>query len=144
MPLIDSSASGFYRFAAAHPNRTALIGPGSGTLTFGELSAKVNRVSHACRTLGRARGDLVAALVYNGWTYFELALATGQLGLYLVPLNWHQAPPEVAYIVRDSGAKVLVADAALAAALATVVGSLPESRFSVGGRVGGWMPYETL
>jgi len=144
MPLIDSSASGFYRLAAVHPNRTALVGPGSGTLTFGELSAKVNRVSHAFRALGLARGDVVAALVYNGWTYFELVLATGQLGLYLVPLNWQQAPPEVAYIVRDSGAKVLVADAALAAALTTVAGSLPEGRFSVGGRVSGWTPYETL
>jgi long-chain acyl-CoA synthetase len=144
MRLIDSSVTGFYRIAAAHPDRPALIGPGNRTLTFGELSAKVNGVSHALRALGLARGDVVATLVYNDWTYFELVLATGQLGLYLVPLNWHQAPSEVAYIVRDSGAKVLVADAALAAALTSVLGKLPENRFSVGGRVSAWMLYETL
>lgn len=144
MPSIDSGASGFYRFAAAHPDRAALIAPVSGSVTFGELSASVNGVSHALRALGLARGDVVAVLLYNEPVYLELVLATGQLGMYLVPINWHLTPTEVAYIVQDSGAKVLVAHAALAAPLGGVMGDLPGNRFSVGDSVSGWIPYYAL
>ncbi len=48
-------------------------------------------------------------------------LAAAQAGLYLVPVNHHLVGPEIAWIVADSGAKVLIAherfaDAAVAAA----------------------------
>jgi len=54
---------------------------------------------------------VVAAVLPNGHEYLELLLATGQVGLYLVPVNWHQVQAEIGYILRDSGAKLVVAAA---------------------------------
>jgi len=45
----------------------------------------------------------------NGIEYVELQLATGQVGMYLVPINTHLAASEMDYIVADSGASLVVA-----------------------------------
>jgi long-chain acyl-CoA synthetase len=144
----EPTAVGFYRTAAAHPVRTAFIGHDGKTLTFGELLHNVNKLSNALRSLGLSQGDAVAMMVRNDAAYFELVLATGQIGLYLVPVNTHLAAAEVAFIVRDSGAKVVFAHAELAKGLAEglsgVHGDLPPLRFSVGGSVPGWSAYEEL
>jgi len=50
--------------------------------------------------------------------------AAARCGLMMVPLNWRLAPPEIGFILRDAGAKVLFAQAALAAALGSE--ALPE------------------
>ncbi|HTI24403.1 MAG TPA: AMP-binding protein [Kutzneria sp.] len=133
-------ANGFYGVAVADPTRPALIAPDGRVTTFGELRARVNTVSHALRALGLTPGDVVAAMVHNSGAYFELVLATGQLGLYLVPINTHLTPSEVAFIVADSGAKVMVAHADLAAELEVAV----PHKLSVDGPVPGWSAYEDL
>ncbi|MEU8144447.1 AMP-binding protein [Nonomuraea sp. NPDC048901] len=144
MTSTEVAADGFFTAVLAHPDRPALIGPGElgfgerRRVTFGELRARANQVSNGLRDLGLVRGDVVAAMVRNDSTYFELVLATGQIGLYLVPINTHLAPAEAAYIVRDSDAKVLVAHADLAAEL----GPLVQHRFAVAGEAPGWSSYE--
>ena len=40
----------------------------------------------------------------------ELLLGSILAGVWLTPINWHLTSEEVAYIVRDSGAKLLVHD----------------------------------
>ena len=45
-------------------------------------------------------------------------MAASQLGAYAVPINWHFTPEEADYILRDSGAKVLVAHTDLLAQIA--------------------------
>ncbi|MBT2233833.1 AMP-binding protein [Nonomuraea sp. NEAU-A123] len=142
--MIDTTAVGFYRIAASHPDRTALIGPDGERLTFGDLLRNVNRRSNGLRSLGLAKGDVVAMMVHNDAVYFELVLAVAQVGMYLVPINTHLEPAEVAFIVRDSGAKVLVAHADLAGSLAGESAGLPAARFAAGGDVAGWRPYEEL
>ncbi|MFD2354882.1 AMP-binding protein [Nonomuraea ferruginea] len=102
----------------------AFIGPQGEETTFGELGAQVNRISHGLRALGVGKEDMVAILVHNGREYIELALATIQLGAYIVPINTHLAPPELAYIVKDSTAKVLVAHSDLAGHLHSEIGGL--------------------
>ena len=52
---------------------------------------------------------------------FEIYLAAMQAGFYIVPINHHLVAPEIAYIVKDSGAQVFIgherfADACVAAA----------------------------
>jgi long-chain acyl-CoA synthetase len=127
-------SAGFYIVAAERPDATALILPG-GRVTFGELAARVNRISRRLRALGLTDGDTVAAVVGNGRTYFELALATGQVGMYLVPVSNHLTSAEVAYIVEDSGARVVVADR-------PVDGVGTTHRFAVEGSE--WRDYEDL
>ena len=132
----------FYEWARREPQRPAVIVPGAVTLTARELLARVNAVSHALRELGLSSGDAVAAVLRNGPEYVELSLATAQVGMYLVPVNWHLAPPEIAYILRDSGAKVVVAEAAVAATVPA--DALPRHRFTVHGTAEGWSPYGSL
>jgi long-chain acyl-CoA synthetase len=142
--MVDLTVAGFYRAALACPGRLALIEPGTGQLTFGELHARANRLSHAMRGLGVGPGDVVAAMVHNDSAFFELIMATGQIGVYLVPINTHLAAEEVAFIVRDSEATVLIAHFDLAENLTAVAKDLPARRFSIQGAVPGWDPFETL
>ncbi|MFF3373744.1 AMP-binding protein [Streptomyces sp. NPDC002680] len=148
----DKQADSFYGLAVLHPDRPAIILPSGQEVTYGDLGARANRISHALRSLGLAAGDTVAAIVHNGAEYFELVLATSQVGMSLVPVNWHLAPGEIVYIIQDSGAKVVVANAETARALAAVTDKaedLPAHRFvvahgSVPGEAEGWLPYASL
>ena len=146
--------SGFYRIAQERPDRIAIVDPDGSPLTFGQLARRVNQVSRALRSRGLVAGDVVAGLVRNGREHLELVLATGQIGLYYVPVNWHLSPAEVGYILRDSGAALVVAAAEQARELSAAVLSdtalsdtalldtaLPPHRLVVGGAVAGWEPY---
>ncbi len=135
-------ATGFYELAAAHPDRAAVVGPDARMLTFGQLGRRVNRVSHALRAHGLSPGDVVAAIVHNGPEYLELLLAAGQAGVIAVPVNWHLTAGEVLYIVRDSEAKLVVADDDQARRLP--LHDLPAHRYVIGGGAAGWLPYAEL
>jgi long-chain acyl-CoA synthetase len=82
-----------------------------GTTTFAELDERVNRLIHALRDRGIRAGDTVAAVLGNRREVFEVVSACLQSSLVLVPVNFHFSPEEVAYVIADSGAKVLVSDA---------------------------------
>jgi len=58
--------------------------------------------------LGLRRGDRIAWLGLNHPHMLALLFAAARCGLMLVPLNWRLAPPEIAFILRDAGAKVAV------------------------------------
>ncbi len=65
--------------------------------------------------LGIAAGDRVAILCHNTATFFEVLFGCGKAGSILVPLNWRQTPTELAPILADCGARLLLHDAATAA-----------------------------
>ncbi|NUT42019.1 MAG: AMP-binding protein [Thermoactinospora sp.] len=96
---------GFYAIAQAHPDRLAIAEP---QVTYGELLALTNRVSHGLRARGLQNGDVVAGVLRNGVDQVVMLMATGQIGLYYVPINWHLTQPEIDYIVADCDAKVVV------------------------------------
>ena len=54
----------------------------------------------------------------NGADALALFFAAMQTGLYVVPVNWHLAAAEVAYILGDSGAGAFVAHERFAAVAA--------------------------
>lgn len=119
----------FWTAAANHPDALALVIPDAEELTFAELEARVNRTSRGLRTLGLRENDVVAVCLPNGPTFVVLALATGQIGIHLVPVNFHLTGQEAQYIAHDSGANVLVvADAELARAIEST-GPVPQHRF---------------
>ena len=101
-------ALGFWKLAQEHPAHLALVEPDGTEHTAGDLLAACNQVAHGLRAAGVQRGDTVATLLKNGAPFMELYLGAMQIGAYLVPVNWHLAPPEVHYIVEDSESKVFV------------------------------------
>jgi long-chain acyl-CoA synthetase len=102
--------TGFWTAAQAQPAHIAVVDDSGEELSFGELFANQNRVANGLRALGLGVGDCVAGLLWNQREFLELALAAAQIGLYLLPINWHLTAPEVAHILADSGAAALVAD----------------------------------
>jgi acyl-CoA synthetase (AMP-forming)/AMP-acid ligase II len=76
--------------------------------SFGELWDRASRVAGGLRELGVARGDRVAIRHGNGVEWVAAFLGTQLAGGVAVPVNTRFAPPEVDYVVGDSGAKVVL------------------------------------
>jgi long-chain acyl-CoA synthetase len=72
-----------------------------------ELVARVQRLAYALQQLGVARGDRVALMADNGPHWPTVDFATLCMGGVLVPVYPTLLPEGAAYIVQDSGAKVL-------------------------------------
>ncbi|MER6946202.1 AMP-binding protein [Nonomuraea sp. NPDC000554] len=120
---------GFYAIAQADPGRRAVVGPDGAVVSYGELLATVNQVSHGLRARGLRRGDVVAGVLRNGLDAVVMLMATGQIGLYYVPINWHLTDSEIAYILDDCDARIVVAGPEQAVPGAeTGIGGLAEGR----------------
>lgn len=87
-----------------------------------ELAARVDTAAGAFAARDVGPGDCVALLLRNDIAFLEASLACRRLGAYCVPVNWHFAPDEILYVLRDCGARLLVAHADL---LAGVADALP-------------------
>lgn len=72
-----------------------------------EMMERARRVAAGLRHISVAAGDSVAILMRNSVDFLEISNGTGRIGAYPVPLNWHLAPSEVAYVLADCGARVL-------------------------------------
>jgi long-chain acyl-CoA synthetase len=137
---------GFFRQAAADPDRVVLVAPDGAEVTAAQLAARANQVANGLRALGLEKGDTVTVVVPNGVEMMELVLGAQQIGLYMTPINHHLVGPEIAYIVRDSDAKVLVGHERFAGALTIAAdeAGLPEDRRFAIGSIPGWRPYSDL
>jgi len=93
------------RIVAADPDREALVGR-HGRLSFAALDRAANRAANALVALGVGPGERVAACLPNDIALPILFLATQRLGALWVGVNRLLAPPEKAYLLRDSGARV--------------------------------------
>src|SRR5947209_10507731 len=82
---------------------------GSQRLTYGELDERSNRLAQALRGSGVGAGDRVAYLDRTAPEVIELLFAVSKLGAVIVPMNWRLAAPELADVLGDSGARVLIA-----------------------------------
>ncbi|WP_062353399.1 AMP-binding protein [Herbidospora yilanensis] len=108
----------FYLIARTDPGRLAVIDVDGTEVRAGELLALANQVSHGLRDQGLSAGDVVAGTLRNGLDALVMLLATGQTGLYYVPVNWHLTEAEIGYIVTDSDARLVVRTPEDVAALA--------------------------
>jgi long-chain acyl-CoA synthetase len=112
--------------AAADPDRVALV-CGDSRTSFRELDRAANAMAHAFASHGVGPGDRVAVMLGNGPGTFAAWYGAARRGALVVPVSTRLTAPEAAYIVADSGALVLVHDAAepaVAAATSTGVRSL--------------------
>ncbi|MBL1096792.1 acyl-CoA synthetase [Streptomyces coffeae] len=137
---------GFWAQAAQEPDRTVLVAPDGEEWTAGRLHTACNRLVGGLRATGLRRGDAFAVVLPNGPEFLTAALAATQAGLYLVPVNHHLVGPEIAWIVADSGAKVLIAHeryAERATAAADQAGMPADRRYAVG-VIEGFRPYPAL
>ena len=95
------------RRARMTPGKTALVQAGQ-TRTYAELAENTTRLALGLAARGISRGDRVAFLGLNSIALVETMFATAKLGAVFLPLNTRLAPPETAWILADSGAKLLI------------------------------------
>ena len=77
------------------------------------LRVRARQAAAALHDLGIWQGDQVALLLRNDFAFFEATMGASLLGASPVPMNWHFSAEEIAHILDDCGAKVLVAHADL-------------------------------
>ena len=93
-------------WARERPGDTVLEQDGA-AITFGEFEERSRKIVAMLVARGIAKGDRVAWLGKNSRLYFELFYSAARMGAVMVPIGWRLAAPEVAYILGDTGAKLL-------------------------------------
>jgi long-chain acyl-CoA synthetase len=83
------------------------------SVTFAQLDARANQVAHVLRDCGVARGTHVALLMKNHRRFLEACFGADRAGVYYTTISTRLMADEIAYIVRDCAAKVLVVSADL-------------------------------
>ena len=94
------------------PDKVAIVA-GDVQVTYRQFADQVDRISSVLRHRGLGRGDAVAYIGENCPEFLEVMFAAAQLGAVFVPVNTRLAPPEVAHVLADSGARVVIVDPAL-------------------------------
>jgi len=138
---------GFWVAAREEPQRLALVDADEREWTAVELLAGANQLVHALRARGVQPFAPIATLTLNSAELFQVLLAVFQGGWQYVPLNTHLTAPELAYILRDSGAAAVFADAALADVAAAAAGDarVPETgRIALRGDIPGFTRFDDL
>jgi long-chain acyl-CoA synthetase len=98
--------------ASKNPDGEALV-CGDRRLTWREVAQQSARVAAGLRKLGLQRGDRVALLLGNRIEFVLTLFGAANLGLVTVVLSTRQQKPEIAYVLTDSGARLLIHETGL-------------------------------
>lgn len=134
-------------YAKVAPNHPAIIMAGSGrTVSYLQLDQASNRAARLFRTLGLASRDVVAVMIENCPEFLELYWATQRSGLFFVPISTRFVAGEVAHIVSDCKASVLIVSHAFASTAKDLAAMLPAAtiRLSIHGDIPGYGRFETM
>jgi fatty-acyl-CoA synthase len=101
------------RHALMQPDATALRHLGR-TTTWAELDRRVAALAGALSRRGVRFGDRVLILMLNRTEFIESFLAANKLGAIAVPVNFRMTPREIAFLIADCDATVLIAESVLA------------------------------
>jgi fatty-acyl-CoA synthase/long-chain acyl-CoA synthetase len=91
-------------------------------ISFAALDEGANRVANGLAALGVKPGERVAFLGKNHPLYFEALVGAARIGAVMTPVNWRLAPPEVAYILDNSQARVVFVGEGFTEVLASIRG----------------------
>ena len=121
------------------------MAPSGDQLTFGELDARSNQLAHLLRAAGLNIGDHYAIFMENHLRYIECESAGERSGLYFTCINSYLTADEVAYIVNDCQAKLLITSIAKREVAIEVAKLCPNVKtfLMVDGEADPFMNYET-
>ncbi len=136
------------KHAAERPDHPVYVMAGTGqTVTYRELNDRSNQLAQLFFDAGLRFGDHIAVLMENRAEFFEPCGAAQRSGLIFTCINTHFNADEVAYILDDCDAQVLVVSDTLREVAAELVDKMPgvKIRLMVGDHaqlVAGYEPYE--
>ena len=113
-------------------------------VSFAQLEARANRGAHLLRQAGIGIGDHIAILMENRRELLEICFAADRAGIYYTTLGTHLSRDEIAYIVEDCGARMLVTSDSFAETISAVRPSLLERCpvYTVGAPLPGCLRWE--
>ncbi len=114
--LRDELLQEIFQASAEHRPAGAALRCRGQTMTYGELLRRSQQIAHYLRTLGVGRDERVVVWMPRGADMYAVMLGILQAGGTYVPLDPEYPPDRVAYVVGDTGARVLMTAQALAPA----------------------------
>jgi long-chain acyl-CoA synthetase len=141
----DTAAQSFWAQARIHGDKPAVIDPDGSVTTFAGLLGASNRVANGPSALALGDDDVVAMVLRNSHRVYEVFSAVLQSGAYFTPVNWHLQPAEMAYILSDSGARVVITEPEFAGAVrqaAEAAGIPADHRLVAGAGMDGFASYD--
>jgi fatty-acyl-CoA synthase len=114
------------------------------SVTFGQLDARANQVAQVLRSCGVTRGAHVALLMKNHRRFLEACFGADRAGVYYTTISTRLMVDEMAYIVRDCAAQVLVVSAELGDLVEQLRPLVPENVrcFAAGAPVSGFESWD--
>src|SRR5215216_3241241 len=114
---------------AASPGKVFLFSEADGRrFTYREFDAAVNRAANMLSARGVGRGDVVSLLLPNGVEYVIAYFACFKLGALAGPVNSLLKPEEMAYVVGNSEAKLLLYGSQFGEQVSALRGNVPALR----------------
>ncbi len=128
------------------PSKPAAV-LGERSIDFATLNRRADKAANVFAGLGCVEDDRVAMMTFNGLEGFECVNGLRRSAIITVPVNYRLRGTEVAYVLNDSGAKVVIADAAHVGVVDEARPELvtPVRLIAVGvDPPAGWLAYEEL
>ena len=122
-----SFARAWQTVAALAPERIALV-CGDRHVTFGEFDARAERLAAVFAAAGLGPDDKVAIMCVNTPEYMETFFAAQKLGCVPVNVNYRYVGAELAYLLDNSDARVLVYHDEFAATVADALDAAARDR----------------
>ena len=88
--------------------KEALVNEGQ-SFTFNELNSMVEAAAGGLSSLGFGQGDVITLYAANSWEWIVSYYAIARLGAVINPVNTMLTPNEIEYVVKDCGAKAVIA-----------------------------------
>jgi long-chain acyl-CoA synthetase len=123
-----ATIAGIIRTHAKNLSGKVSLVQGERVQTWQELYKRSSQVAQALKAAGVGSQDRVAFLDKNSIEHFEVFYGCALLNAVSVDINFRLAPPEVAYIVNDSQAKVFVVGPDFVPVLDAIAGDLPHTK----------------
>lgn len=104
--------NGFLRNVSKNGNKPAMVCPLTGRKwNYTQLNEDCNRLAHAMKADGVGKNDVVMYMLLNSAEFVFCYLGAHKIGAINCPVNYRQAPGEIALMLEDSKPKVFVYDA---------------------------------
>src|ERR1700709_1581309 len=114
--------------ARTQPNKIAYQMAGSGkAITYRELDELSNQGAQLFRALGLQAGDHIAFLIENRLAFMEISWAATRAGMYYTAISRYLTQEEIAYIVKDCGARVVITSPKCAEQIKGLVSDAPDA-----------------